>query len=59
MVISIMNKIRVIINNKRGQGIVEYGLILGIISLGVIGAITTIAPKLNELFESIPSFFAS
>ena len=38
---------------KRGQGYTEYGLILMLIGLVVIGALTLLGQSLHELWHSI------
>jgi Flp pilus assembly pilin Flp len=38
---------------KAGQGYVEYGLILMLIGLTVIGALTLLGQQLHELWHSI------
>ena len=38
---------------KRGQGYTEYGLILMLIGLVVIGALTLLGQQLHELWHSI------
>lgn len=40
-------------NEESGQGMVEYGLIIALIAAVVIGAVTLLGPKVNELIESI------
>ncbi|TFF65665.1 Flp family type IVb pilin [Helcococcus ovis] len=38
---------------ESGQGMVEYGLILALISVAVILVLTTMGNKLNEIFQKI------
>ena len=40
-------------NEESGQGMVEYGLIIALIAVVVIGAIALLGPKINTLFDSI------
>ncbi len=40
-----------IIRDENGQGMVEYGLILGLIAVAAIGAIITLGPKITGFFE--------
>lgn len=42
-----------LLEEESGQGMVEYGLIIVLIALVVIGALTTIGTNLNGKFESI------
>jgi Flp pilus assembly pilin Flp len=43
---------------KRGQGYTEYGLILMLIGLVVIGALTLLGQQLHELWHSITTSIA-
>lgn len=40
-------------NNKKGQGMVEYGLIIGLIAIVVIVALTAMGGKLDDIFQFI------
>jgi len=40
-------------NLKRGQGLTEYGLILMLIGLVVIGALTLLGQSVHELWHNI------
>jgi len=39
--------------NKKGQGMVEYGLIIGLVAVAVIALLTTMGGRLQTLFQSI------
>ncbi len=39
--------------NKKGQGMVEYGLIISLISIGVIAALVILGPKIADMFNSV------
>jgi pilus assembly protein Flp/PilA len=41
-----------ILKDEDGQGMVEYGLILGLIAVAAIGAIILLGPKIKGFFES-------
>lgn len=41
------------LHREEGQGMVEYGLILALIAVVVIGALTGLGNKLDELFRGI------
>ena len=43
------------VRNERGQGLVEYALILVLIAVVVIAAVTTLGQKANNTFSSIGS----
>ncbi len=40
-------------NNKKGQGMVEYGLIIGLVALVVIGALVALGGGLGDIFNEI------
>jgi pilus assembly protein Flp/PilA len=40
-------------SNRKGQGMVEYGLIIGIIAVILIAALTVLRDPLEDLFGSI------
>jgi len=40
-------------NEESGQGMVEYGLILALIAVVVIGAVTLIGGNLNTMFTGV------
>ena len=52
-----LNKILIglksMLNDEKGQGMVEYGLILALIAVIVIGALTGLGGKIKTLFENI------
>ena len=39
--------------SQRGQGLVEYGLILVLVSIAVVVALTALSGQLNTLFNTI------
>jgi pilus assembly protein Flp/PilA len=39
--------------DESGQGMVEYGLILALIAIVVIGALVVLGPKIADIFRSI------
>ncbi len=39
--------------DEEGQGMVEYGLIIGLIAIVVIGALALLGPKIKEKFDEI------
>lgn len=54
-----MKNLKAIFADENGQGMVEYGLILGLISIAAIVAIALLGPKIEALFtganEAMPA----
>ena len=42
-----------VLQNKKGQGMVEYGLILGLISLVAIATMTTMGGTISTMFTTL------
>lgn len=47
------NFIKAMLGSKKGQGMVEYGLIIGIVAIILIAALGLLSDPLNNLFQSI------
>lgn len=47
-----MKKFLQMLKDEDGQGMVEYGLILGLIAIAVVGALVLLGPKVAEMFTS-------
>ncbi len=45
--------LRARIGNEKGQGLVEYGLILALVGVVVAGALTILAGDITALFSNI------
>lgn len=41
-----------ILRNEDGQGMVEYGLILGLIAIAAVVALLALGPKISEMFST-------
>ena len=41
------------LKDENGQGMVEYGLIIGLIAIVVIAALLTLGPKIRDLFRDV------
>ncbi|MDP4182721.1 MAG: Flp family type IVb pilin [Bacillota bacterium] len=39
--------------SKKGQGMVEYGLIISLIAVAVIAALVILGPKIANLFNNV------
>jgi len=46
---------RLLAAGERGQTLVEYALIIAVISLGVVGAMTLLKSQLVEVFSNVVS----
>lgn len=44
------NQLKQVLSNQKGQGMVEYGLILALIAVVAIGTLTTMGEDINALF---------
>ncbi|MCX7923420.1 MAG: Flp family type IVb pilin [Clostridia bacterium] len=45
--------LKAIKDNKKGQGMVEYGLIISLIAVAVIAALVVLGPKIATLFTNV------
>jgi len=43
------------VRDDSGQDLIEYGLLIGIITTGAIGAIGLIGPKVQSYYETLES----
>jgi len=48
-----MKKIVTFFKSERGQGMVEYGLIIALVAVVVIGALIILGPKIKDLFIGV------
>ncbi|WP_156290352.1 Flp family type IVb pilin [Oceanobacillus salinisoli] len=48
-----LNKIKGLFAEEQGQGMTEYGLVLGVIAVGVIGLLVMFRGQIMSMFESI------
>ena len=46
-----MKKFRELMKNEDGQGMVEYGLILGLIAVAAVVALVALGPKIKDMFQ--------
>ncbi|SET05918.1 pilus assembly protein Flp/PilA [Oceanobacillus limi] len=52
-----LNKIKGLFVEEKGQGMTEYGLILGLIAVGVIAVLVTLGGEIKAVFEGITGKF--
>lgn len=48
-----LNKIKNLVSNEEGQGMVEYGLILALVAVVVIVVLTTMGDKIKNVFTNV------
>lgn len=46
------NKMMALVKDEQGQGLTEYGLVLGIIAVAVVGLIAAFRNEIIEIFDS-------
>ena len=49
----VLSKLMSFFKKERGQGMVEYGLIIALVAIAVITAITLLGGNLNNIFQTI------
>jgi pilus assembly protein Flp/PilA len=47
-----INKMRNLVVAEEGQGMTEYGLVLGVIAIAVVGVLVTMRGKIVALFQN-------
>jgi len=47
-----MSNIKKILKDESGQGMVEYGLLLGLIAVAAVAALLLLGPKITALFNT-------
>ena len=48
-----MNKFKGLVVEEQGQGMTEYGLVLGIIAVAVVGALATLRGEIIEMYNTV------
>lgn len=48
-----MSKIKGLLVEEQGQGMTEYGLVLGVIAVGVVGILIALRDKITTLFQNV------
>jgi pilus assembly protein Flp/PilA len=59
MLLKLYMKSQNLMNHEEGQGMVEYGLIVALISLGLVALLTGVEQSLGTIFSKISSTLAS
>jgi len=49
----VKNTFKRLVNEENGQGLVEYGLIIGLVSVVVILALSAMGTGINDLFNTV------
>ena len=47
-----LTRVREIVRSEEGQGMVEYGLILGLIAVAAVAALLLLGPKIADMFSN-------
>ena len=50
-----MKKMKALFTEEEGQGMTEYGLVLGIIAVAVVGALALLRTQIIEMFNNVVS----
>jgi pilus assembly protein Flp/PilA len=48
-----IKKIKALFQEEEGQGMTEYGLVLGIIAVAVVGALVLLRGQIVEMFDKV------
>jgi pilus assembly protein Flp/PilA len=54
-----MNRVRQFVRGEEGQDLIEYALLVGLISLVAVAAITTSGTSVNDIFTAISGQLAA
>ncbi|NKE08061.1 MULTISPECIES: Flp family type IVb pilin [Mesobacillus] len=46
-------KMKALFTEEQGQGMTEYGLVLGVIAVAVVGALVTLRGEIVEMFQNV------
>mgnify|MGYP000203425383 CR=1 FL=1 len=52
-VLSVFSLLGQLMDDERGQGMVEYGLIIALVAIAVIGVVTAMGGQLQSIFQTI------
>lgn len=48
-----MNKLKGLVVEEQGQGMTEYGLVLGVIAVGVVGTLVLLREQITAMFQDV------
>ncbi|OZM58136.1 Flp family type IVb pilin [Lottiidibacillus patelloidae] len=48
-----MNKLKGLVFEEKGQGMTEYGLVLGVIAVGVVALLATLRDEIMTMFNEV------
>jgi pilus assembly protein Flp/PilA len=48
-----MKKMKALLTEEQGQGMTEYGLVLGVIAVAVVGVLALLRGQILEMFQSV------
>ena len=48
-----MNQLKRLLKDEEGQALTEYGLLVGLIAIGVIAVLALIGPELVQIFQAV------
>jgi pilus assembly protein Flp/PilA len=50
-----MNKLKGLLKEEQGQGMTEYGLVLGVIAVGIVAVLVTLREEITTMFKDVVS----
>jgi pilus assembly protein Flp/PilA len=53
MLIIMVNKLKGLVVEENGQGMTEYGLVLGLIAIAAVGALVLLRDEIVEMFDNV------
>jgi len=56
---NLINQVRQFVRGEEGQDLIEYALLVGLISLVAVAAITTSGTSVNDIFSAISGQLAT
>ncbi|OEH86182.1 pilin [Desulfuribacillus stibiiarsenatis] len=48
-----INKLKSLVREEQGQGMTEYGLVLGLIAVAVVGALALLREQIIEMYDGV------